>query len=411
MRRIIIVGAGHAGAQAAAELRDRGFDGTVILAGAEAHAPYHRPPLSKAFLKAGGPPPFIKAEAFYADNAIDLRVNASVVSIDRPDGVVRFADGTAEAFDGLVLATGARLRHAPVEGADLDGVHYLRGLDDAGWLRERLIDTGRAVIVGGGFIGLEVAATARALGAEVTVIELADRLMARAVAPEISRHMLDLHRGLGSDVRLGTGLERFIGDHGVLSAVETTDGDVFETGLAVVGIGVVPNVELAVAADLAVDNGVLVDATLRTEDPRIAAAGDCAVFPIAAGGHLRLESVQNAHDQARFAVAGLLGAPAPYAETPWFWSDQADAKLQMVGLADGADRRVLRGAPADGRFSIFHYAGDRLQAIHSVNRPADHMLGRRMLSAGFSPDPAHAGDADADLKAAFQAWQRDRPAP
>ncbi|MEO1197646.1 MAG: FAD-dependent oxidoreductase [Pseudomonadota bacterium] len=407
MRDIIIVGAGHAGAQAAADLRERGFDGTIMLVGGESHAPYHRPPLSKAFLKDGGDPPFIKAEAFYPENGIDLRLDQTVVAIDRIASAVHFSDGTEAHYDGLILTTGASLRHAPVEGADLQGIHMLRTLEDAGWLRERLVESGRAVIVGGGFIGLEVAATARALGVEVTVLELAPRLMARAVAPQISAHMLNVHRDLGSDIRLGTGLARFHGSGGLLTAVETGDGEMLETTLAVVGIGVVPNVELAAAAGLEVTNGIVVDAAMCTTDPKIVAAGDCVAFPYHLSGEmLRLESVQNAHDQARQAVATLLGEPKDYSETPWFWSDQGPVKLQMVGLALDADTDIVRGSPEDGAFSVFRYVGETLRAVESVNKPGDHMLGRRMLSSGFEPSPAEVGDVNHDLKAAFMTWQK-----
>ncbi|MBI1386357.1 MAG: NAD(P)-binding protein [Rhizobiales bacterium] len=402
--QIVVLGASHAGSQAVASLRDEGFEGRVILIGAEPHLPYHRPPLSKAFIKTGSEPLPIRAEAFYDQNRIELELGREVVSIDRGTGTVALADGTSIAFDALVYAAGSRVRRAAIEGADLEGICYLKTLDDGRELRRRLMAASEVVIVGGGFIGLEVAATANALGKRVTVLEMAPRLMGRAVVPEISAHFLESHRTAGIDVRLETGLAAFHGDGRNVNAVETTRGERIAAGLVVVGIGVLANQELAAGAGLETRDGVLVDAGLSTSDPRIVAVGDCVRFiHPASGTSVRLEAVQNANDQARCAARNLLGREAAYAEVPWFWSDQADEKLQMAGLAIGAERRVLRPSGQPGRFSVFAYAGDRLLSVESVNRPADHMLARQMLAAGYSPPPEAAGDPASDLKALFKA--------
>lgn len=407
-RHIVVLGGGHAGAQAVASLREEGFDGRVTLVSNEDHAPYHRPPLSKAFLKDGGDPPFIRAEAFYGENDIDLRLGAHVDAIDRNGRALVFDDDSTLGFDGLVLATGARVRIPEVSGSDLDGIMYLRSLQDSHELRDRVLAAESIVVVGGGFIGLEVAATAASLGRQVTVLEIAPRLMGRAVAPEISDYFLDAHFAAGIDVRLETGCAAFRGEAGKVVAVETSTGERLTADLVIVGIGVIPNIELAEAAGLAIDNGIVVDDHMMTEDPHIAAAGDGVSYDHwHAGRRVRLESVQNAHDQARTAVRGLLGRHQAYRDVPWFWSDQGRDKLQMVGLAFDADRRVRRGAPSEGRFSIFHYKDGALIAIDSVNRPADHVLGRHMLKEGFSPPPEAVADESVNLKALFKDWQQE----
>jgi 3-phenylpropionate/trans-cinnamate dioxygenase ferredoxin reductase subunit len=279
----------------------------------------------------------------------------------------------------------------------------LRVAAEARALRDRLHAAENVVVVGGGFIGLEVAATARLLGKTVTVLEAADRLMGRVVAPEISAHFLALHRGWGSDIRLRTAVGRVIGDGGRVVAVETAAGGRIPADLALMGIGVLPNVEIAAAAGLAVDNGILVDETMATDTPEIVAIGDCVNFPHwELKRRIRLESVQNAVDQAKTAAKTLLGRAEPFREVPWFWSDQGDVKLQMVGLPFGTTQAIVRGRTEDNRFSVFHFAGDRLVAIDSVNRAADHMVGRRLLAAGISPSPDMCADESVDLKALAQ---------
>ncbi len=299
----------------------------------------------------------------------------------------------------MVLATGARPRIPPIEGADLDGVFALREAEDARQIRQRLGAAHDVVVVGGGFIGLEIAATARLLGKTVTVLEAADRLMGRVVAPQISEHFLSLHRGWGSDVRLRTPIGRVVGEAGRVVAVETTNGDRIAADMVILGVGVVPNVELAADAGLAVEDGILVDDTMATSATHVLAIGDCAAFEHwELGRRVRLESVQNAVDQAKTAAKTIVGRTEAYRDVPWFWSDQGDVKLQMVGLSNNATSSVVRGNPQDSAFSVFHFDHERLVAIDSVNRAADHMVGRRLLAAGLSPSPETCADESADLK-------------
>ena len=400
MNNIVIIGGGHAGAQAAASLRADGYEGRLVLVSSERELPYHRPPLSKAFIKAEEDElQELRPALFYDKNGVELMLGRSVEAIDRAGGRVVLDGGEALAYDGLVLATGARVRVPPVPGIDLANVFLLRTVDDARRLKQRLAAARDVVVVGGGFIGLELAATARILGKTVTVLEAAPRLMGRVVAPAISAYFLELHRALGSTVRLETPVAALVGENGAVVAVETAGGERIPADTVIVGVGVVPNVELAAAAGLDVLNGIVVDEAMRTSDPRIVAAGDAVAFHHwALGRPVRLESVQNAVDQAKTAAATLLGKAEPYRAVPWFWSDQGDAKLQMVGLSMDADRAITRGDPASGSFSVFHYAGDTLVAIDSVNRATDHMLGRRWLAAGFSPPPEAVADESVDLK-------------
>ncbi len=398
---IVIVGGGHGGSQVAASLRGEGYDGRLTLVSAEADVPYQRPPLSKAFLKDPKHELLpLRPESFYAKNNIELRLGSEATAIDLRERRLVLAGGEAVVFDRLVLAPGARPRLPAIEGIALDGVFALREAAQARAIRERLATAGDVVVVGGGFIGLEIAATARLLGKTVTVLEAADRLMGRVVAPEISRHFLALHRGWGTDVRLGTPVGRILGEAGRVVAVETAGGDRIPADMALIGIGVLANVELAQSAGLAIDNGVVIDDLMQSSAPEIVAIGDCANFHHwDLGRRVRLESVQNAVDQGKTAAATLLGRHQPFRAVPWFWSDQGDVKLQMVGLSLDAKQSTLRGSPEGGSFSVFHYSGDRLVAIDSVNRPADHVLGRRLIGAGISPPVELVADEGADLKA------------
>jgi 3-phenylpropionate/trans-cinnamate dioxygenase ferredoxin reductase subunit len=398
---IVVVGGGHGGSQIAATLREKGYDGKLTLITAECDIPYQRPPLSKAYLKNLDHDLLpLRPESFYAKNNIDLRVGSRAAAIDLRGEAVRLAGGGKIAFDQLALATGARPRVPAIEGIDLEGVFYLRDAADARKLRSALHRAATVVVVGGGFIGLEIAATARLLGKTVTILEAADRLMGRVVAQEISRYFLNLHRGWGSDVRLETPVGKLLGEDGRVIAVETAAGEAIQAEIAIIGIGVVPNVELAAEAKLTTENGILVDEFLTTSSPNIVAIGDCVSFRHwELGRQVRLESVQNAVDQGKTAAASLLGAREPYRAVPWFWSDQGDVKLQMVGLSMDATESGLRGKPDDGAFSVFHYKDARLIAIDSVNRAADHMVGRRMLAAGMTLSPEEAADESVDLKA------------
>lgn len=409
-RHVVIVGSGHAGVQTAASLREEGFDGTVTLVSEEADLPYHKPPLSKAFIKdEGAEPQILRAEAYYTAERIDLRLGARAEKLDLGGRRLELVGGGSIGFDALILATGSRARRLALPGADLRGVLSLRSLADARVLRtlSRVVED--VVILGGGFIGLEVAATLAASGRRVTVLEAQTRLLARAVAPEVSAHVA--HRLTVSGVRIVTGVvvEKFDGSNGAVEAVVMVDGTRLAAGMVVVGVGAQPNVELAASAGIATANGIPVDATMRSAIPDILAIGDLALYRHwQTGTDLRLESVQNAHDQARTAARSVLGHREPFRTVPWFWSDTGDMKLQMVGLASGGEETVVLGEPADNRFALFRYRDEKLVCIETVNRPADHMLGRRMIAEGFSPDKASL--AGTDLKAAFAAWLAARSA-
>ncbi|MPT22571.1 MAG: pyridine nucleotide-disulfide oxidoreductase [Starkeya sp.] len=401
---IVIVGAGQGGFQAAASLREAGYDGRLILVGDEPGLPYQRPPLSKAYMKgeAGIEQIELRAGAFYADHRIEL-VNARATAIDRASQLLRLGSGEALPYAHLILATGARNRPLPVPGHDLAGVFYLRTRADADALKDRLAAARRVVVIGAGFIGLEFAAVARALGHEVTVLEGASRVLARAVSPEMSAFFAGAHAAMGTDLVLGAGVIGLEGEDGHVTGVKTGDGMVYPADFVLVGIGVVPNVELAAEAGLEVANGIVVDAHLATMDPAISALGDAVAYPSRfaakdSTAHVRLESVQNAADQARSLAHRLTGKGTPFDAVPWFWSDQADLKLQIVGLAAATDSAVLRGDPASRRFSVFRFRDGVLTAIESVNRPADHMLGRRLLAGTPAITPEQAGDEGFELK-------------
>lgn len=404
---IAIVGAGHGGSQAAVSLRQEGYDGPLVLISDETDIPYHRPPLSKAFLKTPEAPlQPLRAESVYADNRIELVLGRRVEAIDIAGRALNLDRGAPVRFDRLLLATGARPRRLDVPGSDLAGIFHLRSAADARILRDAVREASAIVVVGGGFIGLEVSASLAALGKQVTVVEAADRLLGRAVAPAVSSHMTEMQRSLGVRLLTGTGVERIEGAAaGKATAVVTTSGERLAADMVIVGIGAEPNLDLAWQAGIARADGIPVGAGLETPAPGIHAIGDCAVYHHwQAGRPVRLESVQNATDQARHAALALLGRGGDYREVPWFWSDQGPIKLQMTGLAVGADRQVVNAAAADGAFSVYHFRGERLIAVDSVNRPADHMLGRRMLAAGFSPDERLIAEGPAAIKAALASF-------
>lgn len=400
---VVIVGAGHAGFQVAVSLRQSGFTGPVRLINDEALLPYQRPPLSKAYLKgAGGAESVLFRPAkFYADQAIEL-VDGHVVAIDRARHLMRLGSGAELPYGHLVLATGARNRLLDVPNANLDGVMYLRNFAESEALRTHIKAGQRLVVIGAGFIGLEFASTARAKGLEVDVLELAPRVMARAVTQEISAYFERKHRDAGIRIHFGVRATEIEGANGKVIGVSLSDGRQMPADLVVVGVGVLPNVELAAEAGLPVSAGVVVDAQLLTADPDISAIGDCALFESPRfGAPLRLESVQNATDHARCVAARLTGKPETYDGLPWFWSDQGNDKLQMAGLTAGFDHAVLRGDPERGAFSVFCYKGDCMIGVESVNRAGDHVFGRRMLAAGRSITPAQAADMSFDLKQAM----------
>jgi len=409
---VVIVGAGHAGVQAAASLREDGYDGPVILIGDENELPYHKPPLSKTFIKdAEAKPQPLRGEAFYTGNTIDYRPGMRIDRIDAGGRCLEISGGGALAFDHLILATGSRPRTLPLPGSDLSGVLSLRSLADARLIRDLSAQSEDVVILGGGFIGLEIAATLRAAGRTVTVVEAVDRLLGRAVAPVVASHVRQRLEATGVRILTGTSISRLEGENGHVVAAITSSGERLPARMVIVGIGAVPNVELAQDAGLTIANGIRVDHHMRSSVPEILAIGDAASYRHwFTGGDVRLESVQNATDQARLAARTITGHADAYSAVPWFWSDIGDMKLQMVGLTAGGDSHVVLGDLPDNKFSIYHYAGDRLLGIESVNRPGDHMLGRKMLGAGFSPTPETVAMGPEGLKAALAAFQQEEPA-
>jgi 3-phenylpropionate/trans-cinnamate dioxygenase ferredoxin reductase subunit len=398
---VVIVGAGQAGVQVADSLRGRGFGGAISLLGDEPVLPYQRPPLSKDYLAADGAPGALplRAERFFAEQRVDLRTGVRVTAIDRDSRTVVLEQGERLSYSALVLATGAANRGLPVPGADLAGVHALRTLADAEHLRAALAGARSAVVVGAGFIGLEFAAAARKRGVEVTVLEAAERPMSRALSPGMSRHLAGAHREMGTDLRLGEGLAAVEGRGGRVVAAVGASGRERPADLVVVGVGVRARDELARAAGLAVDDGIVVDEQLRTSDACVHAVGDCASAPgDVPGARLRLESVQNAVDQGRRAAAAIVDGTAGAAEVPWFWSNQGPLRLQIAGLGRPGDHAVVCGDVAGGRFSVLCFREERLVAVESLNRPADHLAARRLLGTGASPAPEQVTDPAFSLK-------------
>lgn len=401
---ILIVGAGQAGVMTAEALRTGGYEGPITLLGDEPHGPYHRPPLSKAWLagEMDAAQLVMRAPEMLARKRIELRTGTSVRSIDRTAKKLSLTDGSELAYEGLVLATGSTPRALPLPGGNAPGVLALRGRDDASAIAGRMvacIEQNRPIVViGGGFIGLEVAATARKKGATVTVLEAAPRLLGRVLAPVLSDWYAELHRSHGVQLMLGAQVAAIeTGSDGAVSGVRLADGSVVPAGLVVVGIGVTANDQLAQAAGLECDRGIVVDACGRTSDPAIVAAGDCTARRLPDGSLLRLESVQNATEQGKSAAAALLGQERPFTATPWFWSDQYDKKLQMAGLSTCADAWAVRGDMAAGSFTVYHFKGDRLVAADSVNASKDHLQVRKLMDAGVNPLPEQVRDAAFDL--------------
>lgn len=398
----VIVGAGQAGFQAAASLREFGYQDPITLVGDEGLLPYQRPPLSKAYLlgELSDERLLLRPPAFYESRHINLILDDPVVAIDRAAARVRLASGAALPFDHLVLALGARHRRLAIEGATLDGVLYLRTRNDCDAIRARLEAAQQVIVVGAGFIGLEIAAVAGKLGKRIHILEALPRVMSRAVTAPLSEFYARVHREWGAELLLGARLQRIDGVDGRVVGARLADGRRLAADLVLVGVGITPDVGLAADAGLAVADGILVDRQLRTSDPRISAIGDCAAFPDPATGKIvRLESVQNATDQGRSVARRIAGHPEDYAAVPWFWSDQRDLKLQMVGLTANSERTVLRGDPATRSFSVFCFRNNKLVGIESVNRAADHMFGRRLLAAGETISPQEAADGDFDFKA------------
>ncbi|MEJ8848647.1 NAD(P)/FAD-dependent oxidoreductase [Variovorax rhizosphaerae] len=406
MNSIIIIGGGHAAAQLCAGLVEAGQGARVHLVCEEACEPYHRPPLSKTFLKSAeeATQPH-KAADWYRDAGITLHLGDAAQSIDRAAKTVSLRSGAVLPYERLVLATGTRARQlSGLSTTALDNVVSLRAADEAQRLRTRLLEAQDVTVLGGGFIGLEVASTAKGLGKTVRVIEVAPRLLGRAVSPDLSAHVLASHRAAGMDIVLGAKLGAFDLEGQHLASIEV-DGVKQPVDLLLLGIGAVPETALAQAAGIECADGIVVDAHMQTSDPNVLAVGDCTRFPDRrAGRALRLESVQNANDQARTAVATLTGAPKPHDALPWFWSDQLNLRLQMAGLmpAEGTPGLTTVRRPGPGAnpnaFSLFHYVGGQLACVESVNAPVDHMMSRKLLEAGKNPDAAAVADVAVALK-------------
>jgi 3-phenylpropionate/trans-cinnamate dioxygenase ferredoxin reductase subunit len=402
-KTVLIVGAGHAGFQVAASLRQHGFGERICLINDEAHLPYQRPPLSKAYLKGEGRPDSLmfRPDKFYRDQNIEL-IGDRAAFIDRAAQRLLLASGAFLDYGHLVLATGARNRLLDLPNANLADVRYLRILDESEALRQRIASARHVAVIGAGFIGLEFAATARAKGLEVDVIELGSRVMARAVTAEISDYFQGRHTSAGIRIHLGVQATSIESKDGKVAGVSLSDGRHIPADLIAVGVGVLPNVEIAAEAGLPVASGIIVNDRLLTDDPNISAIGDCALFASPRfKGSLRLESVQNATDQARCVAARLTGDAKVYDGLPWFWSDQGDDKLQIAGLTTGYDQVVVRGDQAARSFSAFCYKAGQLVGIESVNRASDHVFGRKILGLNRSITPGQAADPGFDLKAAL----------
>jgi 3-phenylpropionate/trans-cinnamate dioxygenase ferredoxin reductase subunit len=397
----VIIGTGQAGFQTAASLRTEGYEESVTLIGEEPQIPYQRPPLSKGF--ALGQQDFesieLRPHGFYQDHRIRLLTGGKVTAIDRTARIVTLASGGHYPYAKLVLAIGARNRKLPIPGAELDGVIYLRSLDEALTVRDRLKIAKEVVVIGGGFIGLEIAAVACSLGKRVTVLEALPQLMSRVVAPIISEFFRELHSGKGVKVVCDATVSEIAGSGAKVQNVVLSNGTKYPADLVIVGVGVVPNVELARDAGLETANGITVSEYLQTNDENIFAIGDCAEFPcVYAGARVRLESVQNAADQAHCAAATIAGRQSSYRALPWFWTDQFDIKLQMAGISQGYDQIATRGTTASRKLSAFYFKRGRLIAVDSINRPLDHMMARKLIAAGARMTPEQAADQGVDLK-------------
>lgn len=398
--RLVIVGAGQAAFALASKLRALKDERLITIIGSEDAYPYQRPPLSKKYLL--GEMSFdrlmFRPEEWYAENNVDIRLSTWVEEIDRAEKTVRMQDGSTLSYDRLVLATGAAPRLLPASiGGDLEGVLTVRDKRDADRLMEEMKPGRRLLVIGGGYIGLEAAAVARKLGLEVTLIEMADRILQRVAAKETADIMRGIHQAHGVSIREKTGLVRLVGMDGRVAAAELSDGSMLDVDFVIVGIGVTPNDRLARESGLDVGNGIVVDDHTRTSDADIHAVGDCAMLPWR-GQHVRLESVQNAVDQAEAAAAVLAGTEAAYEAKPWFWSDQYEVKLQIAGFNLGYDETMLRPGAREGSWSVWYFRDGRFVAVDAINDAKAYVAGKKLLDTGAQPDRAILADAAADLK-------------
>ena len=395
----VIVGASHASVQAIDTLRREGHAGPIVLVGDEPFLPYNRPPLSKKYLagELERERLWLRSAQYYEQHGVEVRLGVRVTAIDCAAQRLRLGDGDELAYGKLLLCVGSRPRRLQVPGSDLAGIHCLRTIADVDAIRADLAGARRMVVVGAGYIGLEAAACARQLGLEVTVLEMADRPLNRVVAPELSAFYVGRHEREGVRIVCNASVTAFAGE-GRVRAVLCGDQE-FPADLVIVGVGILPDVTLAAAAGLRCDNGVWVDEQCRTSDPNVYAAGDCTNHPsVRYGRRVRLESVDNAVEQAKTAASGMCGKPARHAHVPWFWSDQYDVKLQIAGLSEGYDRTVTRGDPASGSFALYYLAQGELLAVDAVNSMKDFMTGKKWIAERKHPDPQRLADTSVDLK-------------
>lgn len=397
MTGIVIIGAGHAAGQAAASLRQAKFEGPITIIGDEAHVPYQRPPLSKQYLAGTqlADKVYLRAEKFYTDKDIQLMLDTRATQIDPSTKTINLDNGETIAYEKLLISTGSRPRKLSIEGSDLSGIHYLRTMDDVDGIRADVKPGANLVIVGGGYIGLEVAAVGIELGMNVHVLEMEERILQRVTTPEMSAYYHKLHTDRGVHIHTQTGVTGFSGNGSVEKVL--CGNESFDADIVIVGIGIIPNIEIAEEAGIHCDNGIVVDDHCRTSDPDIYAAGDCTNHPNPLmNKRLRLESVPNAMDQARVSTANMLGDDKVYAAIPWFWSDQYDLKLQMVGFSADGDSQVLRGDMDTHQFAIFYLKDGKVVAADAVNSPKEFMLCKQLV--GKPADPAKLADPETDLK-------------
>jgi len=398
--RVVIIGAGQAGGQAAYSLRQAGFEGAITLIGDEPAPPYQRPPLSKAYFKGEMEAErlFLKPLEYYAEHQVDLVMGNAAKRIDLHAKKVELASGPAIAWDKLVIATGARPRKLTLHGADLKGVTELRTLADVDRLKTLAAPGARMVVVGAGYIGLEAAAVGQQLGLKVTVLEAMPQVLSRVAGPEIGAFYTHVHRAAGTDIRLGARLEHFEGV-GQVTGVRIHGGEVIPADLVLVGVGVLPNMELALEAGIVCGNGIVVDKDMRTSHPDVFAAGDVAWRPLVHYGREgRLESVHNAIEGGKIAAAAIMGAAAPTLEVPWFWSDQFELKLQTAGLWTGADQTILRGDPASRAFAAFYLKEGRVIAVDAVNSAPEYIVGKKLVAAKAAVAPGELADKSISMK-------------
>jgi len=400
MENVVVIGAGHGAGQAVLSLRQKQFAGQITMIGEESWFPYQRPPLSKKFLagEMSAERLYFKPPEFYDEPNISVVLNEHVSVIDRGKRIVVTESGRQFDYDAIIIATGSRPRELDVPGTELNGVHYLRGIDDVNSIRNDMVTGGQITIVGAGYIGLEVAAVSAQLGMKVTVVEMENRVMSRVVSPELSSFYEKVHRDHGIELLLSTGVNGFSGS-GRLGGVILDNGETLETDIAVIGIGIVPNVELAAGSGLDVSNGIVVDARCRTSDPDIFAIGDCTFHPNELlDTCLRPESVHNALEQAKPSAANICGEDVTYSQVPWFWSDQYDLKLQIAGISSGYDDVVMRGDPGSRSFSCLYLRAGQLIAVDAVNAPRDYVQSKALIANRARIDPAILADTNIQLK-------------